>query len=555
MVVQLKRVIALLLLVLAASAASLQITEPSGSYGHGTIPVSATFVAGETVKFELMEGGKLLETSNVDSATADYSTSFEVNEKGSYSVKATARHNETDYENSTSFEVTTSKIYVTILSPEDTIYYGAVLLEAEATQDDLFLHGADVAMEIGNTTYSLPEAQNSYRAEAALGAGEHTAELTVSKGGQTASASVEFTVAGEAGEGNETIYVPGLKAMEIKRVSPTRAQYGPGEEMVISVYLLDNQNQRVAGAGVSAIVKTPSGAEQNVALSEKLVGGKTVYEVDYLFAEDGFYEAKVTASKSGHKDVELYMPTIRVGEEAPELPEDVFCQYGICIRVESPSETETYPDGTSVKIKVQVIDESASPVADATVTAKWGNTTKALTYDWNGYYGNTTGNMSRGDYAVMLTAAKGGISVSKNITLHVSPDRLVIMPLNPLPGGNVTDDFTTMQVKLTDQDGETVTGANVRAVVTTPLTGTHTVQLSRNTATGFYESEYTFIDTGQYTLKLVASKIGYVSSESVYTFDVVVTEEGVRLTEEDVVIAALIIGVLLIIATLWKALL
>ena len=59
---------------------------------------------------------------------------------------------------------------------------------------------------------------------------------------------------------------------------------------------------------------------------------------------------------------------------------------------------------------------------------------------------------------------------------------------------------------------------------------------------------------GEHTIKIIASKIGYVSSEALYTFDVVLGREGVELTEEDVVIAALIIGVLLIIATLWKAL-
>ena len=540
---------------MAASAAGLHLTEPSGSHGHGKILASATFYAGETVTFELMGDSGMIESKQVDSVTQAYSIHFTINEKGSYSVKASGTFNGTAYENTTSFEVTTSKMYFTITAPEGGIYSGAVPLEATLEQDSSFLHGADVTATIGGEEYSLPEAQNSYRSVVELGAGNYTAVFTAEKAGQTESASVSFIVAGAVAEGNETTYLPGLKVMELKRVSPSRAKFGPGEEMLVSVYLQDMQNQRVGGADVRATVLTPAGTEQELVLTEKLVGGKTVYEVDYLFAEDGFYEVLVTGNAPGYREAELYVPTIHAGADAPELPDDVFCQYGLCIRVESPSEVETYPEGSAVQFNVQLIDEAASPVGDAKTTAEFAGKKINLGYDWNGYYANWTGNLSQGDYAVKITASKGGVAVSKNITLHVSPDTLVISPLNPVPGGNVSADFTTVQVKITDQDGETVTGANVRAVVTTPLTGTHTVQLARNTATGFYESEYAFADSGQYTLKLVASKIGYVSSESIYTFEAVVEEEGFALTEEDVVIAALIIGVLLIIATLWKALL
>ena len=550
-----KKVLALLLLVLAASAATLDLTEPTGEYAQGVIPVSARFEAGETVTFELLKGGMLLETKQYSSPTTDYSQSFNVTEQGTYTVRARISYNGTDYENTTSFDVTSSRIYLTILSPVDKTYYDSVQLEAEATQDNSFLHDADVTVVIGESSYSLPEGQNSYRLTVYLTPGYYTADFTASKGGESEAKSVSFVMGGEVTSGNETEYLPGTTPMEIRRVSPSRAQYSSGEEMEVTIYLLDNQNERVAGADTAVVMKTPGGLEQQISLGETLVGGKTVYTVKYTFAEDGFYEVKATASKAGHKPAELYMPAIRVGEEAPELPEDVFCQYGMCIRVETPSETETYPDGTSVTMRVQLIEEAVRPIADAVVTASWGNTTLELDYDWNGFYENITGNLTQGDHIVTFTASKGGVSVSKNITLHVSPDHLVIAPINPVPGGNSTDEFTTMQVRITDQNGEIVTGVNVRVIVTTPLTGTHTVQLSRNTGTGYYESEYTFADTGQYTLRLVASKIGFVSTEMVYTFDAVVAEEGFALTEEDVVIAALIIGVLLIIATLWKALL
>ena len=555
-VVPVRQILAILLLIAAASAAAIQFTEPSGSYAYGSIPVAATFAEGQTLSFELVKDGILLETKTVSSTNTDYKTSFDTTEKGSYVVKATARYNETAYSGEAAFTVTTSKIYITIVKPVETTYSTTVPLELEASQDGSFLHSATVTAKIGGTTTTLPEGQNSYRATATLTPGYQTAVFTVAKGNQSATASVAFTVSGSITEGNETVYVPGPAPLAIKRVSPTSAQYGLGESMELTVYLLDSQNQRVSDATVIAVVKTPAGEEQSIPLVEKKVSGRTVYSNTYIFSQDGFYEAMIKADAPGYIKAEAYMPAIQSGEEAPELPKDVYCQQGLCVRVESPSEVETYPEGSNINMRIQVIEQTtAGPVPDATVTASWAGTETPLEYDWNGYYQNETGNVSAGDYAIVFTVTREGITLTKNATLHVSPDALVIAPIYPAPGSNESNNFVTLQVQVTDPRGEVVTNANVRVMMTTPLTGTHTIPLSRNPSTGYYESEYTFSDQGQHTVKIVASKIGFVSSEAIYTFDVVMPQEGVHITEQDVVIAALIIGVVLIIVTLWKALL
>ena len=544
-----RKIIALLLLVAFVSAAGINFTEPSGTYGYGAIPVSLEFTGNGTITLQLVKDGLVLKTKTIGEP---YAASFEVLNRGTYEIRASAEYNETTYENSTTFEVNSSKIYITVLAPKNQTYSGTIPLEVVPQQDNSFLHKADVTVTVGGKSYTLPEGQNSYRSEASLTAGIYTAVIDVN--GETAE--VSFTVAGKATEGNETIYLPGLGKMEIKRISPSRAGYVPGDSVDIAVYLLNQNAQRVSGATAEAIVKSPGGLRREIPLQEMTISGKPVYKISYTFSRDGFYEVMVSAAKEGYENASLYMPPIKVGEEAPQLPEDVFCRQGICIRVESPSETETYPDGSTVGLRVQLVEEQAvSPIAGANVTASWGNTTQTLAYDWNGYYYNTSGNMDKGDYLITFHAESNGKSVEKNSTLHISPDQLVISAINPVPGGNVTTDFTTVQVKITDQAGEIVTDADIRAIITTPLTGTRTVPLSRNTATGYYEAEYTFANSGQYTLKIVASKIGYVSSEALYTIEVAKTPESIRLTEQDVVIGALIIGVLIVIATLWKALL
>ena len=544
-----RRIFALLLIVAAVSAVGISFNGPSGSYNYGTIPVSMQFGGSGSISVELIKDGIVLQTKSVEEP---YSTSFEILERGTYTLHATASYNGTNYENSTSFEVNNSKTYITILAPKNVTYTGTVPLEVVPQRDNSFLHDATVKVTVGGTAYTLPEGRNSYRSEAALPAGIYDAVVTV--GGE--SASVEFTVAGEITEGNKTSYLPGLGTMEIKRTSPNRAEYMPGDSTEIAVYLVSQSAERVDGAKVVATVKSPDGLVQEIPLQRVAVAGKPVYRVNYAFSQDGFYEMMVSAVKAGYSNASLYMPPIKVGEEAPQLPKDVVCQNGLCIRVETPSETDTYPDGSNIPMRVQLVEEqTVGPVAGATMYAKWDNNSLPLGYDWNGYYQNTSENMSAGNYLVTFHAEKGGVVVEKNVTLHLSPDQLVISAINPVPGGNVTTDFTAMQMKVADQNGEIVTNADVRVIVTTPLTGTRTVPLSRNTATGYYEGEYTFADGGQYTLKVVASKIGYVSSEALYTIDVIKAPEEMHLTEQDVVIGALIVGVLLVIATLWKALL
>ena len=140
------------------------------------------------------------------------------------------------------------------------------------------------------------------------------------------------------------------------------------------------------------------------------------------------------------------------------------------------------------------------------------------------------------------------------MTFLVSPHSLKIMPITPQMGENVTTSFTNIQVKLTDEGGEIVTGANVRAIIDTPTTGRRTVSLDRDVTTGYYKSKFTFGGKGTHTVKIVASKIGYVSGEQVYTFEASPPEEASPIGTQDIIVIALIIGVILVIATLWRAL-
>jgi nitrogen fixation protein FixH len=558
-----KWLLALLLLLAAASALELNVTKPIGVYSAGSIPVEATLkdsglvITNATVTAALKDSrGLTLETKGLaySSSTQSYAGFFTVEKKGDYTAGVTAAYSGATLTESNVFSVNTSKITMNVLSPVNKTYdTGSVLIEVELFSENLFVHGATVTARAGGKSFAVPEGQNSYRLEASFDPGFYAMTIDAVKGAEKATSEVSFSVAGAVVSDGQTVYIPGPKGMGIQKVAPTRGQYTPGEESQIAVFVVDFKGQRVKDASVTAFIRTPT---KNYTLPLLLESESFPrYFADVTFSEEGWWEITVTAKKPGFFDAVTRYGLINVGTAKPQLPKTAVCAQGLCIDILSPAGDVTYPVGQTVELRGQVFDQTTvTPLSDASVSVDIGGTVYGLVYDWNGMYANFTEPLGQGDYVASFTATRGPAAVTANKTFTVSPNTLSVSPINPLPDSNVTGSVATFQLKVTDQNGDIVVDANVRIVLSTP-TAVHTVTLLRNVTSGYYESPYTFSDAGEHTAKVVASKRGYVSGETSFDFEVVFEKPQFQLTERDVVLLAVIAGVIIVIATLWKALL
>jgi autotransporter translocation and assembly factor TamB len=547
----------------AASAMQVNVTEPSGTYYHGGIPIKAQLldnsgnpIANDDVDFRaaLYKSNIKLDQITLGRSGEYYTGVFNILERGDYLVRFTVYWNDSSYTNSRSFKANSSQMYVSIAAPTNTTYNGDVPITVDVTMDNSFVHAAKVTAQISSKEVDVPEGQNHYSTTMTLAAGHYEVTVKAEKDGQAAEAKQSFSVSGEIiAEDNTTAYIPGPRVLTLKKITPDKGQYPVGDDLEISVMALDSQNVKMEDAMVTASVKTPSQTlSLTLPLKDDPVNPK--YTATIRLSESGYYEAHVTATKEGYTNASAYFGPFRAGVALPEMPEDVVCGVNYCMRITSPSGFETYPTSAPVELRAQVIERTTiTPVQDAALTVTIGSETFTLAYDWNGYYAISV-NATEGEQNAEFLANWNGEVIKGNLSFIVSPHSLKLTPISPSIGQNVTAKFTTLQVKVTDEAGEIVTGANVRAIIRGADGASHTVTLERDVASGYYQSEYSFSGTGTHDVKLVASKAGFVSGEQLYSFIATMPEEQL-VTTQDIIIIALIAGVIIIIATLWRALL
>jgi hypothetical protein len=113
----------------------------------------------------------------------------------------------------------------------------------------------------------------------------------------------------------------------------------------------------------------------------------------------------------------------------------------------------------------------------------------------------------------------------------------------------------TFKTEVTDDYGETIPEANVRAVITGPDGSTKNIKMERDLETGYYQTPFTFQKQGNYSLRVVASKYGFVSGQEENRFNVFLPqEEPFAFGESQVLLLVLLIGVIVVALALWKAL-
>ncbi|MBN3037567.1 MAG: hypothetical protein JW834_03920 [Candidatus Diapherotrites archaeon] len=543
-----------LILLISFAAATLTITAPTDGaiLPHGDIAVETSYDGDGEVTAKLVQNSLTVGEASLGTSRP-YAGTLVATDAGEYSIRVEAGAESDEVR----ISVNTSEMFITILRPLPYQYdAGNIDVSVDVFTSTSFVHSATVegVLEDGSIV-TLAEGPNHYTGSITVGPGVHTLDITAVKDSVTATGSVEFTVPGITEEGGVITAVPEARYLEVRRVSPDRGQYALGEDITISVYLIDLAGTKLSDADFNIIakVKTPSTEKQlKLMLVEDILNPR--YESHLVLSESGWYETIVTASKEGYAETTLAFPPMKSGTEPPSLPQESACSEGLCMQVISPEEGVTYPSGKSVELRIQLLEETGNhaPVTDASVTADVAGASIPLNYEWNGFYTNTTG-IGEGEHLVMFTASSQGRIITGNATILISPHTLRINPVSPAVGGNVTTKSAMIKAEVLDEEGDIAVDANVRALITTPNTGVHIVHLTRNVSSGYYQTEYTFTDKGNYQLKTLASKRGYVTAETEYGFYVDIPQNEFQVTEQDITLIAIVIGAIIIVATIWKA--
>lgn len=564
-----KKAIALLLLLSTATAVEINFIEPSKTeYSFGEIPVKVEilnytdFGNISSTTFELMRDNVILETKEAVEKDGMYVSSFSIETQGEYTLKATVKLDkdgeQSQYSNTTSFTINSSRIALSLVSPGNMTYASSPEIKVTVTASGVFVHSADVKAVIYSngskvTEFTVPEGRNYYRKTTSLTPGFYKLHVTASKDGQSVTDEVEFTITGEV---NGT-FIPGNKLLKINRISPVASKFEVGSKTDIIVQLIDvasGSKLRKPDADVEAKVITPS-ATRIIKLAFKDDIANPTYTTPLLLNEKGWYEIVVKANLKGYENATLYFPPIKVGKESVQLPAEMGCAQGICMKIITPKINDVLPINDTIKISVQLLQDTEEypPISDATVTARVESENIQLEYQKNGNYYGELGPLKEGSYELTVMADWKDASISNTSVFMVSPNQLKIVPVVPTPGENVTEKGITVQVDVLDQDGDVVAGANVRAIITTPVGYVHDLRLKRNAETGHYEAKLTLTDVGTHSMKIIASEPGYVSAVKEFNFEYWEAEESLPFTQNELMLIVLIIGIVLVLLAIWKA--
>jgi len=345
--------------------------------------------------------------------------------------------------------------------------------------------------------------------------------------------------------------------MEMHLLDPTQGQYPLGYKGEVNVFFTDYTGAKMKNSNITATANIKTPTQEYVEILEykdDLLVPK--YSADIMFSESGYYYVKVNAELQGYQSASKSFSPILVGEQNVPLPEGTECENDVCLNTMEPEEYGTYAMAEQAEIRVQVIEEEGNhnPITDTEVSATIGGTLVELEYEYNGMYVGALPLLEEGTYTIVFTASAGNNTVSKQMTVFISPHALSIKPIYPRAGDNVTVETVVLQVEVTDEAMDIVPGANTRVIVTSPSTGAHTIPLERNVETGYYEASYTFSDAGQHSMKVTTSKQGHVSGETYLVFEVAIIPEEFIFQERDLLVVLVSIGILVILITVGKAL-
>ncbi|GEM_PF-3882422 len=534
-----------------SSRIDLEIIKPSGSYGPGTIPVKLKVLVGgeerEDVSAAITVGNisKTIEypySSSVDLGAGEYELVAEVSADNSYANA------------STSFNVSEDVLKASIVNPKNQTYSGTIPIDVDVWSNGVFVHHLNVTGLIYSNgelvrAISIPESQEHYSAEIGLDPGYYKLVVEANNGGNIVRDTVFFGVEGIIQTNNTTTVIPKEKEMSISIVwtDLKRRYYAKGAEGIIAVLLKDPfTGLEIKNANVTCCVSLEKKKECFN------LEGDGLYKHKYMFGEEGWYEISVNASALGYETTSLKFPPILVGKPELKPPAGYEEIKDYIFTIMSPEKGITYPEGKGLPLRIQLLTKDGMPVDNANVTAEINGWEFPMDYDINGEYTAETEALDSGEYDLTFTVSHNETTFKRTMKVYVSANKLNVEIVFPTNASNITSDEITIQAMITDQSGDIVPDADVKAILTSPESGAHSIKLTRNLKTGYYEINYTLDAPGKWKLKVTASKLGLVSGESETEFTANFEKEFF-ISTKDIVAGAIILASIIIIIIIVRA--
>ncbi len=546
-----------------SSKIDVAVLAPTGQYGPGDIPVKLSIlVGGEENPDVIAEASITKEGEIVWEKNLEYPYNELVPlDEGNYvfTVKISADNSlETK---TSSFTVSRENLYLEIINPKNQTYEGEVPIDVDLWSNGVFVHYANVSALIMSgeelvKKVSIPEAQYHYSSKVSLDPGFYTLVIEAEYNGNIVRKNVSITVPGLVEENGTVVPIPGEKPITVKEIwtDLQRRYYSPGVEGTIAVALVDPTTGEYITSRYANVVACVY--YDNTTNCSSLVSKKDPiphYETKFTFPKETWYEIIVNCTVPGYEQVQHRFPPIKVGRPEIKPPAGAEEIENYIFTVISPEKDETYPEG-SIGLRVQLLDKEGMPINDANITATIGNSSFPLDYEINGEYFANTEPLKAGEYTVLFKVVHNNTSFNVSRKLVVSKNKLNVEIISPEPDANITQSTIIIKARVTDNTGDIVPDANVRAIVVSPETGVHTVNLVRNLGTGNYEIEYELDSPGKWNLKVIAEKIGYLEGSDETTFTAKFEKE-LKFSERDIVAGAVVVASLLVILIIVRALL
>ena len=535
-----------------SSKVEVSIVKPTGDYGAGTIPVQLEVKVGgeEGNTTATLSAGNITKT-----VYPPYVDVIDLGE-GDYTITATVSADNNNATATSDIHVSKDILRTDIVNPRNQTYSKSIPVDADVWSNSVFVHHIQVTGKVyenGTLVYAfpIPESQDHYSTTINLDPGYYKLVVEANRDDNIVRDTIYFGVEGIVQTNNTTVVIPKKKEMDwgIIWTDLKRRYYSKGAEGVIAVILRDPfTGLEIPNANVSCCVFVDAHKECFQ------LNGDGVYQNKYMFGEEGWYEIKVNASALGYEKAMISFPPIQVGKPEIKPPAGYEEIDNYMFTIMSPEKDKTYPENKGLPLRIQLLTKEGMPVTDANVTARLVGIEFPLDYDINGEYYAETEPIAAGTYNLTFTVSHNETTFQRSTKVYVSANKLNVQIVSPVNGTNITSNNALIQALVKDQSGDIVPDANVEAIMTSPESGPHTISLTRNLETGYYELNYTLDAPGKWKVKIVASKIGLISGSDETNF-IASFEKQFTISTKDVVAGAIIIASIIIIVIILRAML
>ncbi|MEM3572699.1 MAG: hypothetical protein QXJ62_00475 [Nitrososphaeria archaeon] len=279
------------------------------------------------------------------------------------------------------------------------------------------------------------------------------------------------------------------------------------------------------------------------------------YTKVYSFKHAGIFTLRITAEFENNTLVDK--KEVKVG-----TPVEISKVENFTIIILNPQENETYSTEANIKAIAKILLNN-SPISAANVLFKVDDEILNSTYEGFGEYSAILPILPEGIHSLSVFATYGSDFVAnKSIDFSTSEHRVIIKATNP---GENDEVFTEKGGKIeliatvVDETNDIAVNALVLGELISPNGMKTNIQFSMDQNSGRYIGIFYPLETGIYQLKITAKKQGHVSDSVSLRFKITVKEEKISLlgflTTENLVLIAIVLGIIALLLIIFKFLL